>query len=398
MYIIIISDTASFPWGMASTTRVRNIAKGLMAEGAKVKYFGLRAADVESSSEKKREGEVDGICYSYPGGFAVRSGNWFYRRLDDFLGKWLSVRKILLLKLTGKLDAVVIYSRNSKIVLFWIRFFHLIKVPVILEICEWPLANVGSNRVCLKNAERFCRDAVLATDAALPISRYIHEQVQNVAQMAGRTIPLFTIPIMIDIDPTDINDSALTGEQYLLYSGSIAYMDIAQFVVDVSRELKNRGISIAIRFTGGGNSEAFENLKAYARKHEVLETLEFTGFLQEKHLWSMMRGAVALLAPLPDNCQSKARFPTKLGYYLASGRPVVTTSVGSVQEYLIDCTNAYIAEDYTPKSVADAIEKVLMNRDRANEIGKCGKKLAYEIFHYKNACKGIIEFIMSINN
>lgn len=401
---VVILSSSSFPWGMAAITRVRCLAKGMMAEDMHVEYIGLCGADVQCSTDidytvdRKRSGQAYGIKYSYPGGFAVRSRYWLIRRVDDFLGKWATLIKLGFMKFQRKLDVVVIYSRNHKVVLFWSRFLHLIKVPVVLELCEWPLAIADTKNKGFKKAYAFCHDAVLSVDAVIPISSYIEKEVLTIAAAAGKTIPSFKIPILIDVEDTDYSDDSADNNQqpYLLYAGAISYFDIAKLVVDISAELKKDNIQIKIKFTGGGSKNLFDALKEYARDKGVLDNFEFTGFLSDEDLAKLMLGATALLAPLPENLQSTSRFPTKLGFYLASGRPVITNAVGEVTQYLQDNVNAFVASNCQAGMIADKIRTVLGNQSHAKTIGENGKTCAFKNFHFIRAAEGVRSFFESL--
>ena len=395
---VVILSTASFPWGMAATNRVRCLAKGMMAENIDVEYIGLCGADVDNSPDKVRIGQVDGIKYSYPGGFAVRPRSWLIRRVDDFLAKSAILIKLVLMKLQGRLDAVLIYSRNHATVLFWSRFLHLLRIPVVLELCEWPLAIAATNNSGFKKAYKFCHDAVLSVDGVIPISSYIEGEVFKIAKGAGKLIPSFRVPILIDIEETNQAEGSINIHQqpYLLYIGAVSYFDIAKHVVDISEKLEKEKIGIKIKFTGGGSSSLFDKLKEYARSKGVLDNFEFTGFVRDEELSRLMRHATALLAPIPENLQSVSRFPTKLGYYLASGRPVITNAVGDVNVYLQDGNNAFVAPGCRPEYFAARLRSVLDDPESAGRIGINGRKRAIESFHYRQACRGIREFITSL--
>ena len=397
--VVIVSESASFPWGMASTTRVRNIAKSLIASGVTVEYIGLRGADVEHSIDKKKKGTVQGIKYYYPARSPVRSNKWWLRRVDDLLGKWLTVLTLFYLKVIGKLDAVVIYSRDYKTALFWSKLLRFMKVIVVLELCEWPLAIAKTRGSGYGAAKKFCNDAVLMVDGVLPISSYIDKEVQKAAKPANITIPSLRIPILIDFKDGHESQTKKSIEQepYLLYAGSISYMDIAMVIVDISCELKKRGRDIKIKFTGGGFPEQVEQLKLYARDKEGLEQFDFTGFVDENVLNRLMQNATALLAPLPNNIQSISRFPTKLGYYLASGRPVVTTAVGEVNDYLIDGENAFIALNCSADSIANKLEQVLNNPTLADKVGQQGCLLCRKKFRYSVYSKKLKDFIEGLD-
>lgn len=399
MNVTIIS-TSSFPWGMAATTRVRCLAKGMMREGIHIQYIGLCGADVDYSIDRKKNGRVDGIAFSYPGGFAVRPGSWLLRRIDDFFGTWGTVAKLIQMKRHNKLDVVIIYSRNHKTVLFWSRVSHFMKTPVVLELCEWPLAIAQTHQESLNKAHRFCHDAVLSVDGVIPISSYIEEETRKITANANKSISSFKIPILIDLENESAQASSNASDvsPYLLYAGSISYFDIAKLVIDISANLSSEGILIPIKFTGGGAQNKFDALKEYANSKGVLENFEFTGYVSDPELTKLMENATALLAPLPENLQSISRFPTKIGYYLASGRPVITNSIGDIDLHLKDGINAFVASGCSAEKIADKIRLVLANLDSAEKVGLAGRKYAFQNFHYSQATKGIRSYLKSFQS
>jgi len=380
---------------MAAANRVRNLAKLVMMEGWCVTYLGLRGADIK----KKQDGNYNAygreadILYCYPGLFAVRSGNWCIRRLDDLLGCLFTIPFILMKKMFRKVDAIIFYSSNANISGFWIPFLHFLRIPIILEVCEWPLAiaeTLGSDH---KKAARFCLDILPEVDAVLPISTYINNEIAKVAKQKQRVIPSFQIPILIDIEGEILEDENKSYTGFMLYCGSIAYMDIAMIIVDIVHELKNRDIHLPVKFTGNKDDAKLTELKHYAEQREVLSLFEFTGFIEEEELHRLMRQATCLLAPLPVNPQSESRFSTKIGYYLASATPLVTNAVGDVNVYLKDRVNAFVATDCNVVQFAEKIKTIISEPDLAKRVGIAGHDLAHEKFHYTVACKGFGAFI-----
>lgn len=396
MYCLIISDSAGFPWGMAATARVKNIGKAIIHQGGEVLYLGLRGSNTSYHRNKKKSGSYDGIKYIYPGGLPIRSKNWYVRRVDDLLGKWLSFILIKRLKKQESLNSVIIYSRSYNTVMFWSKKLKQMDIRVILELCEWPIANVHKNNRNLENAKKFCNYSIFVVDAILPISQYIENEVQKIAKENSKIPPAFRLPILTDFTLLS-NHRTVEGltneEEYILYSGSFNYLDIAYIIVDIISELKIKGFNIKIKFTGSGKTNLFNQINTYINKKNVVELFHFTGYLEENELYNYMRNALCLLAPLPETEQSKARFPTKIGYYLSSGRPIVTNAIGSVNEYLSDGVNAYIANNCDPSALAEKVIDIVNDSVKANMIGKNGQQLSDEKFFYKNACIGLREFL-----
>ena len=221
-----------------------------------------------------------------------------------------------------------------------------------------------------------------------------------VSKSLHKNIPCYQIPILIDIPPPKLLSNRNTGQPYLIYSGAIGYIDIAKMIIDTIQELNSRGIKLKIKFTGRIASpfekEQHSKLTKYSAEKAVLSKLEFTGFLEEKELHKLMQGAIALLAPLPETVRSESRFPTKLGYYLASGTPVVTNAVGEVNLYLQDSINAFVAEKFDAQQFAEKIEQIINNPDLAKKVGQNGQEMAMEKFHYTSACKDLNIFLQKV--
>ena len=88
-----------------------------------------------------------------------------------------------------------------------------------------------------------------------------------------------------------------------------------------------------------------------------------------------------LVLARPDNKQSEAGFPTKLGEYLATGKPVVVTRVGEIPEYLKDQENAFIASPGDAHNFAMKMKQVMNNYDDALKVGHKGQQLALTTFN-----------------
>ncbi len=397
--VIIISESASFPWGMAAANRVRNLARALLLDGCSVEYLGMRGAEVSGKSELFTAPGIEvGILYSYPGRFTVRPGNWWLRRVDDVCGWVAIIWTLISRKFSGNVDVVILYSRNEKVAGFLIPFIHALKIPVILEMCEWPLALAEVNGRSRKKADKYCQKIVPTADAILPISSYIEGEIKELAKAKGKKIPSFKIPILIDIEGDDIQIESTDKGYYMLYCGSFNYMDIAKIVVDIVHFLQVQNIRIPVIFTGKENPRRLAELQRYAEQQGVLELFTFTGFIEESELHHLMQEAVCLLAPLPENLQSESRFSTKIGYYLASGTPVVTNRIGDVRYYLQDGENAYVVTHCDPRQYAKKIAQVLADSEASLEIGRAGRALAFNNFHYSKACRGFGDFVDQIVN
>jgi glycosyltransferase involved in cell wall biosynthesis len=96
----------------------------------------------------------------------------------------------------------------------------------------------------------------------------------------------------------------------------------------------------------------------------------------------------------PNSQQSEGGFPTKLGEYLASGRPVCVTDIGEISDYLVNDKSAFFAEPGSFISFSQAITKALSAAD-IEKVGKEGQKIAFQIFNKDIQSKRLYDFLVS---
>jgi len=116
----------------------------------------------------------------------------------------------------------------------------------------------------------------------------------------------------------------------------------------------------------------------------------FTGQLDRKSVIEKINSAYCLVLARPDNIQAKYGFPTKLGEYLSTGKPVIVTSVGDIPLFLRDGENAYIAKPDNVDAFANKLNECLSDSIKASFIGKKGKELVYGEFNYLEVTKNIV--------
>jgi glycosyltransferase involved in cell wall biosynthesis len=117
--------------------------------------------------------------------------------------------------------------------------------------------------------------------------------------------------------------------------------------------------------------------------------------LPQKELFTYYKNAIALLIPLRPTFQDFARFPHKTGEYLASGNPVISTNYGEVKYYFQDMKNMFLADTYDTDLFAQKMQFVIDNPEKAKNVGNEGKKIALEIFDYRNRAAVINDFLNS---
>jgi glycosyltransferase involved in cell wall biosynthesis len=107
---------------------------------------------------------------------------------------------------------------------------------------------------------------------------------------------------------------------------------------------------------------------------------------------SIICNADLLTLPRPNSKQAQGGFPTKLGEYLATGKPVCATSVGEIPNYLTDNYSVFFADPGSETSFAEAMKRALSNLDNAKIIGYTGKQVAFDKFNSDIQSKSLYNF------
>lgn len=110
------------------------------------------------------------------------------------------------------------------------------------------------------------------------------------------------------------------------------------------------------------------------------ERIHYIGTLNRDQIPPFVCNASVLALSRPDSHQAQGGFPTKLGEYLATGKPVCVTKVGEIPNYLEDNISAFMATPGDVDSFADAIDRALSDETNAKRIGINGRMVAKENF------------------
>ena len=398
LHVVFLSTSVGFPFGMASSSRIRLLALSLVKQGSCVSVLVVRGTEKagRKSLNTEAQGVWHGINYEYMTGSPFIPRQSLTRGLSKICGFIRTMLLLRKLKGEGKLDVVILYTRDLWTIAKLSKFCHQLKIPVALELCEWPIAQVKAHGGSKVKAEKFCREVFRYVDAVIPISSFIEDRVHEYGIREGRIIPWLRIPVLVDVDEFQ-NSESKSPETLLMYCGSLGYRNILKTVLDTCVLLKERHLSFRMTILGGQSSpDEFKWVKGYASEAGVLGRVDILEYVSDIELRKIYEEATAFLAPIPNDMQSLARFPTKIGEYFASGRPVITTKFGEAAYYLEDGVNAFVVEECDPVRIAEKVLYVSRNPAKASNVGIEGRNLAYSCFQYNLYGAPLLVFLQKI--
>lgn len=130
---------------------------------------------------------------------------------------------------------------------------------------------------------------------------------------------------------------------------------------------------------------------AYLSKNRVSDFVFFLGRISPDMMPDFLANAEMLMLTRPNNIQAHYGFPTKLGEYLLSKRPVIISDVGDINNYLKNKESAIIVNPDVISEFIDSMIWISNNPIEANIIGLNGQKCAKNNFNYMMETKKMIQ-------
>jgi len=380
LQVVILGDWLPFPHGMATTGRALLIARALHEAGVAVRVLCLQAVDRPARIQNAvARGEHMGIPFEYACGTTVRQKSFVARRLIATWGWVRGALRLAQLRRQGLLDLVLLWfwtPRPALHLLIFMTLLRLLRVPVVREVNESP----WSQREDAGVLERLW-SPLAGTAGAVTISNALHEwAAAEYRARPGRRV--VDVPILVDIDEQTPVDYP-TGDPLVVFAGSPVYRNTIRFIFAAMPQVWRTHPECRLVVTGAApNDPRADWLRDETRRAEYGDRVDLVGYLSRDELMDLYGRAHALLIPLFDDRQSRARFPTKIGEYLAAARPVVTNSVGELPRHFTDGVDAVLRAPNDPIAYGRAIADLLSEPARAVLIGRRGRRLAETTFHY----------------
>lgn len=213
----------------------------------------------------------------------------------------------------------------------------------------------------------------------------------------GRTKPIFLAPSIVDIDRFSTKHNAASGIRNLCYCGNLQHNEEIQLLLDSFIIAHKREPDLNLIIIGGGQtpkhtSTLITKYKKYIRKFDIVCNILFKGTITPSMIVSEYENIDLFLLPRPFKQYSEFGFPSKLGEYLSTGEPVVTTGTGDIPEYLFDNESAFLTFSEDPSDFAYKILEAIANPQHASEIGMKGRSVAEQHFSISAMTERITKF------
>lgn len=394
-YIVIVGCAFSFPNGHGASARISQYAKGLVEQGRSVKILCLKPTESPNSPilNPNEKGEYYGATYEYTSGTTICSKNKITRYLQNLKGVVGTFRAVHRLQKESQIHTVLYYGTDSPFytVVLWL----LAKINgafFVGENTEAPFVYSKAGLTTLFKKWLVTRLTHKLFDGFIVISTSLEKTFRLTLR---RNTPILRLPVMVDTSVfASVKHESVSLSRYIIYCGNLNHEGEVDGLLKTWSLLKNEFPNWKIRIIGdNSSSDIREPILNRINELDIRNSIEFTGLVPREQLIELLLCGDVMVLPRASGLFSEAGLPNKLGEYLASGKPVVTTNIGDIELYLQDRIDAYLVPPDDFQAFTDTLRYVLCHPNEAEIVGKNGLAAAQKYFDTHINCKRLINFI-----
>lgn len=373
-YDLIVVTGEPFPYGMAASNRLLCYVSSI----ATTKKVLVLTYDAPYRKGVQEGGNINGVDYRYMQHYKKAPNKMV--RLFFLLYRY--VKLLLLLLFSYKCKAVVFLSRRMLYAMM-IKCALIIKgVPFYREISETP-ENIKS---------RWKREFVLRTHHVFDGFIVISNGIEDLLKKYVRKSRYFFLPVLVQIDR--FNNYGMVSKRNIVFycSGGNAERDGLLDTLNGFIQYRERyNVDIKLEIA----TALYESDSYHKKVKEVIDgyPLYFTylGCLPTTEIPKRLMEARALMLTPHKNYVTRG-FPTKLGEYLASGTPVICSSIQDLSEQ-IPSDIVYFVEPNSPTDICEALKHLLSDKQVSTELGERARQWVTANYTMDNYRDSLIQFL-----
>lgn len=394
-YILITS--MNFPSGGAGATYLNLFCRGLMYNGRTVKVLLLKGHAFGKYKYRgpRKNFTEDGIPYLYLG-FKQRADSSVMKMVEEVVTIWNLILNLFRLAGRSKNYKLLVFNSEPQYNLPIFILSKLLRIKVIKFVAEIIDRSEFSNsifgRIKRVGYNFNYKHLNNKSDKLLVFSLYLKEFY---VQLGYDEHKILVQPNLTDFD---FWRTGHDGIRYTFgYSGAPYLKDGLYDLFKAISLLNNENLDISLLVIGDATfgKSLIPSLRQECEQLGIAEQVSFTGLVELGMVKQFLSECRILAITRPSTLQTRAGFPTKLGEYFATRRPVLSTDFGDMPAYFTDEENIIMAKCGNPESIAGKIKWMIENDCELKSISDRGYNRAHELLEYKNSVQRMMNFIES---
>jgi len=177
-------------------------------------------------------------------------------------------------------------------------------------------------------------------------------------------------------------------ENLICYIGVIKHIRGLTEIVQALNKIDAK-LLLAGDFRQNGYKDELTKLEGWKKVQEL-------GFLNREDVSAVYNRSKIGLVTLHPIVTFLDSLPVKMFEYMESGLPVIASNFPLWKKIIEDGNCGICVDPLSPKEIADAIQFLINNPDKAKEMGENGKRLVKEIYNWDIEKKKLVEFYEKI--
>lgn len=384
---VALLTASDFPYGGAAEALVRNITYGLSENNVNIEVVRLRGRRYNFSNDTN----INCSNYLFSKPFKIELLKFFelfaiicYVPFFLFYRKFFKSDNIIILygmEYSYLVIPFIVFSRIMKI-----RCFRIItdfyKSSTIVPVW-WKNPKLFFYHMQMQKIDKYL-------DGVIVLTKYLYNKCISYGVSENK---LLLIPHFIKISDS-VDKKKLNTEPIIGFCGTISVengiIDLLKAFTIVKLHYPESKLIMIGKITDSMKNKI-------DRLNINFNDILFTGYLNKEQVEKKLRECSILVNPRQKGEWAEAGFPTKLGEYFATKRPVVATKVGDLRDYFSDKKELVFAEPNNPYSLANSIIYLIENKNKAIQIGYDGYKWARKNLDYHENGKKLLKFLLNYN-
>lgn len=383
---ILYITSEPFPDGMAGTNRIISLCKGFLTNKLNVEVLTLFKFRKQNETDKNPgSGTFEGIQYSHLFNTTVKSRSKFVRTFEE-LSKYFMIIAFCLRKV--RRSTLIIYYSSDTLSAITVRIISKIRGALFLkEETEHPLVRIADMQKREMTKSFFMHFHYGNFDGLFVITGHLYKYFKEEFKFRK---PVIIIPMVVDVNRFKHRTDSRTRN--IVFSGELDNKKEGVDILIRAFSLVNRvHPDFRLNLYGKANDEVTEsNIRRMISELGLGENVFLHGYKNRGEMTEILENADFFVFTRPVSLQATYGFSTKLGEYLAAGKPVLATKVGEFEKYLHHRKNAFLC-DCNENSISETMREIIEDQDFAKKVGNMGRVCALEYFNNISETKKAME-------
>lgn len=202
---------------------------------------------------------------------------------------------------------------------------------------------------------------------------------------------IFRVYNGLDLSRFPLQNITRTGGPIrFLSTGRLVAFKGFDILIDACAQLKDRRLDFACEIIGDGSLR--DDLEQRVVNHNLQERIHFAGEQSQNYVLTALRNCdVFVLASSVDERGASDIFPTVIAEAMASGKPVISTTVAGIPELVVNGETGLLVAPRDVNALADAMERLAIDEKLRSDFGRASRERIEQKFTIEKTIEPLLE-------